>query len=86
MRKGKEVIQMLEILEKDFKITMVQWAIINTLETNQKTKRMLANRNSQKINTIHKEGQNGNFRNKETTTTKKQSCVQHQDRGNWVNN
>ena len=63
MRKSKEVIPMLEILEKDFKITMVQWAIINTLETNKKTKRILANRNSQKISTIHKEGQNGNFRN-----------------------
>ena len=62
MRKGKEVIQVLEILEKDFKITMVQWAIETHLKQIKKTKRILANRNSQKINTIHKEGQNGNFR------------------------
>ena len=85
MRKSKEVIPMLEILEKDFKITMVQWAIINTLETNKKTKRILANRNSQKISTIHKDKMEI-LEIKDTTTTKKQPCVQHQDRGNWENN
>lgn len=52
---------------------------MSTPETNGKK-----NRNSQKINKVHKQGPNRNFRNK-NTTTKNQPCVQHQNEDNREN-
>lgn len=57
---------------------MVQWVTMSTPETNGKK-----NRNSQKINKVHKQGPNRIFRNK--NTTKNQPCVQHQNEDNREN-